>query len=291
MADRFKVYHKKSAGDPSLALPEGHWHLATCLRSIVISDQADRPESLDNHDLMNGEKAYEFLLKIICGLDSPLLGETEVLGQFKDFFKKFENEFSSNILEMLQNLNRDAKKIRSQYLQNLGCTSYGSLLRKQLKGRQKPLTLIGAGSLAQDILPWFAKAENPVVLYTRTPEKYQALTQQKNVILKSYDQIDNTPKGGILVVAAPVTAEWVQSHFDLKQFYHVYDLRGDSLQDALQGDHIVPLQSLFASIEDNKRQAERVKEKAISAIRNQAHHLKLVERPRPFGWEDLWNYS
>lgn len=291
MADRLKVYHRKVAGDSNLPLPTGFWHLATCLRSIVISDRPDNPQSLEPYDLMTGEDAYEFLLKIICGLDSPLLGETEVLGQFKDFYKKYEADFSSAVRDILQNLNRDAKKIRASFLQNLGCTSYGSLLRKQLKGKNTALTMLGAGSLAQDILPWFAKAENQVRVYTRRPENYPELADLKNVILQDYTNIETPATGGLLVVAAPVSAEWLESQFDLNQFDQIYDLRGDSQTNPLKGDHVTPLHILFANIENNKRQAARIKEKAISAIREHANLLKTIERPRPFGWDDLWAYS
>ncbi len=291
MADLLKVYHLKQAGNPDLPLPKGYWHLATCLRSIVISDQASAPDSLQEHQQMQGHEAYSFLLKIICGLDSPLLGETEVLGQFKTFYKENEKNFSGPLRDILKNLNRDAKKVRSEFLQNLGCTSYGSLLRKQLKDKSVPLTLIGAGSLAQDILPWFAKSESPVRLYTRNPQKYQDLSQQKNLQLMGFQDMAGSSDGGILVVAAPVTAIWVSENFDLSSFDRIYDLRGESQTDPINEGEVVPLHSLFASIEKNKRQAERIKEQAISAIHKHADHLKLIERPRPFGWEDLWTYS
>ncbi len=291
MADHLKVFHLKTAGDTNLPIPKGFWHMATCLRSIVISDQAKRPAALKEHELMEGEEAYEFLLRIICGLDSPLLGETEVLGQFKDFFKRHEQDFSGPLRETLSGLNRDAKKIRAKYLQNLGCTSYGSLLRKKMKGQRVPLTLVGAGSLAQDILPWFAKSENSVHLFTRTPQKYQNLQEQHNVELFGYDNLKNIQTGGILVIAAPVEALWVEKNFDLSAFVHIYDLRGESKKDSLSGTHVTGLHCLFESIEKNRRQAESIKERAISAIKEQANHLKLVERPRPFGWDDLWTYS
>lgn len=291
MAERLKVFHLKSAGDSSLKLPEGYWHLATCLRSIILSDRCDHPEVLNQHDYMQGEQAYEFLLKIICGLDSPLLGETEILGQFKDFAKKNEKSFSGPIRDMVNSLLRDAKKIRSEYLQNLGCTSYGSLLRKELKDVSIPLTVVGAGSLAQDILPWFAKSQAVVQVVTRRPQKYIEIVQQKNVKLSSFEEIASLKKEGVLVIAAPVTSQWIADNFPLSHYQYVYDLRADSHQDSLVGDQVTHLQSLFSNIERNKRQAVRTKELAIAAIKKQVHHLSLIERPRPFGWEDLWMCS
>ena len=293
MCQGFKVFHLKGAGDPKLPLPSDYWHLATCLRSIVVTEaEGPLPESLKGHDFMKGEAAYAFLLKVICGLDSPLLGETEVLGQFKTFFRNHSQEFSSHVRDCLDNLNRHAKKIRSQYLQNLGCTSYGSLLRKEIRGGREALTFLGAGSLAQDIFPWFAKVQNPLAVFTRTPENYSDLIPgQANIQLYSYEQMGNHKLGGVLVVAAPLTAQEILSQWDLQAFAKIYDLRGDSEEDRLPGTHVMTLKSLFQNIEENRQQAALTKEKAISAIRQQAGDLSLLERPRPFGWEDLWAYS
>jgi glutamyl-tRNA reductase len=291
MGDQLIVYHLKQAGDKSLALPQGFWHLATCLRSIVVSNDRECPHALQPYDQMAGERAYEFLLRIICGLDSPLLGETEVLGQFKEFYKAHQDEFPSSLRQTFDSLNRDAKKVRSQFLQNLGCTSYGSLLRKQMKDPSAPLTLVGAGALAQDILPWFAKLNNPVRLLTRNPQKHQDLANQLNVELLSFEQISGREFGGVLVLAAPVSSRWVSDHFNLHTFDHIYDLRGESQQDLLPGAHVTSLQTLFANIEKNRRQAQRTKELAIAAIKERAHQTSLIERPRPFGWDDLWAYS
>jgi len=292
MADRLKVFHLKSAGDKNLPLPNGYWHLATCLRSIIVTDQEGFPDSLKKHDFMKGEVAYEFLLRVICGLDSPLLGETEILGQFKEFLKSNQNSFSGPIQQVLNNLTRDAKKIRSQFLQNLGCTSYGSLLRKELRGRKFQLSILGAGSLAQDIFPWFAKTGNKVRVITRNPSKYNNLLEDhENIELHSFENLSEHKSSGVLVIAAPLKAQWIQDNLDLSQFDMIFDLRGDSHSDKIQSRNVTSLKSLFDSIEMNKRQAAQTKEKAMSAIKEQANHLLLQERPRPFGWDDLWTYS
>ncbi len=292
MADRFKLYHLKSAGDSQLKLPEGYWHLTTCLRSIVITGDESRPESLNNHQFMGEEEAYEFLLKVICGLDSPLLGETEILGQFKEFAKKHESDFSAHIRDLVYRLLRDAKNIRKEFLQNLGCTSYGSLLRKELKGEDAPVTLVGAGSLAQDILPWFAKWKQPLQVFTRDPKKYQDLkAKQENIDLRSFAEMQSFVNEGILVVAAPLSSAQLNELFDLESYAMIYDLRGDSHRDTLNSSNVTTLKALFDSIETNKKQAAVTKKNAVTAIKKFANHLSLLERPRPFGWEDLWTYS
>ncbi len=282
----------KSAGDPALALPAGFWHLATCLRSIVFTEQESVPVSLQQYEMLRGERAYEFLLQVICGLDSPLMGETEILGQFKQFFKRHRGEFTVQVQEMVDSLNRDAKKIRAQFLQNLGCTSYGSLLRKEIRGQKRDLVVLGAGSLAQDILPWFAKTENKIRVYTRSPEKYDELFQsQNNLTSHALADLGQTAAGGVLILAAPVDGQWLSEQVDLKLFEQIYDLRGNSHVDKLPVSRVTTLQSLFANIESNKVRAHKTRESAVSAIKQKAALLSVLERPRPFGWEDLWAYS
>lgn len=292
MADKLVLFHLKSAGDKNLVLPDGYWHLATCLRSIIISENSVTPEGLEAHGQMLGESAYEFLLKVICGLDSPLVGETEVLGQFREFLKNHQGQFTSDIQEVVDNLVKDAKKIRADYLQNLGCTSYGSLLRKNMRGSNQKLTVVGAGSLAKDIFPWFAKSSAGIQVFTRAPEKHQDLAaSQKNIVLSSFSELPSAQFAGVLVIAAPVSRDWLESQMDISGFDHIYDLRGNSHVDVLSALQVTTLESLFANIESNKKQATQVKENAITAIKKRALNLNLLEKQRPFGWEDLWAYS
>src|SRR5207253_8864098 len=67
----------------------------TCLRRILFLNQVDNrsliaavesdqlsPATLE---IYRGFDAYRFLLEVICGLNSPLIGETAVMGQFREF--------------------------------------------------------------------------------------------------------------------------------------------------------------------------------------------------------------
>src|SRR5919109_355258 len=70
-------------------IPDGFTNLQwqTCLRRIVFlhrsepRDFADKPGS----QTYFGRDAYQFLLEVICGLHSPLVGENAVMGQFRQF--------------------------------------------------------------------------------------------------------------------------------------------------------------------------------------------------------------
>ena len=136
----------------------------TCLRRILFvhaGDSAAIIESIQNGELrlltievFRGHDAYRFLLETICGLNSPIVGETAVMGQFKEFSQraKFQTTPWGRFLRQLTlNLMMDAKRVRTRHLQGLGSQSYGSLVRQEVKGLPT-VAVLGAGKLAREIL-------------------------------------------------------------------------------------------------------------------------------------------
>src|SRR6185436_19814170 len=139
------------------------WH--TCLRRILFLNARDNHDILETIETENllppiveifrGQHAYHFLLEVICGLNLPIVGETAVMGQFKDFLQnaKLPNSSWGNFLRQLAtNLMIDAKRVRAQHLQGLGSQSYGSLVRQHVKG-MPAVAVLGSGKLAREILP------------------------------------------------------------------------------------------------------------------------------------------
>lgn len=282
------LFHDFSSKSDSPELPDGYWHMGTCLRSIVISDRPNRPDQLQSYKMYRNQEALEFLLQVICGLHSPLIGETEIFGQFKNFIKKNQEQFSDSIDQAMKSILKEAKAIRTQFLQNLGCTSYGSLLRKHITDGREPITILGAGSLVEDILPWFAKREGAISVLTRDPQKHQKLAEQYGRV--SLQAMHELPQrvGGVLIIAAPVTREWLQQNSSIDQFSQVFDLRGEGVQDPIFGPNVRSLKELFSDIESHRQRASRVKGFAMQAIEKSATRIEHREKIRPFGWEDLW---
>lgn len=286
--------------DPAVA---HQWMLFnTCLRKIAIGDihhlSSVYSELTPDDELYRGDEAFRFLLQVICGLHSPLIGETEVYGQFKNAVTTFEvpkTPWGVQVNRLFQCLFEDAKKVRNAHLEDLGSQSYGSVLRREMKGLKR-VHVLGAGHLVQEILPWLCKDETEIHVHCRD-------TQKVSVQLAAFSQIrvhDLNERSGLadaeaLVVAAPVTAswtaEWLGSNGSLKV---IADLRDDSATDKLQATasvlkaaSILNLTELLARVTDNQVQLEVRKEAALNAInqavRERARHVEY----RPFGWEDL----
>jgi glutamyl-tRNA reductase len=126
--------------------------------------------------------AYEFLLKLSCGLQSRLAGETEIFGQIKQCWQQFSRrdiQLAQQLHGTMQRLFRDVKELRSQYLSGIGSASYGSLVRRLLDagddcaGVSRPVLLIGAGQIANAVAPWIKGSE--LWLWNRSTDKAREL--------------------------------------------------------------------------------------------------------------------
>ncbi|MEM7646944.1 MAG: hypothetical protein AAF203_08550, partial [Pseudomonadota bacterium] len=175
---------------------------------------------------------------------------------------------------------------------NLGCTSYGSLLRKRLRGHEGTTHVVGAGSLVLDVLPWIVKNQNPVEVFTRSPQKHaKNLSQYKLSYFGTLDDLKKRETAEYLVIAAPLSAIQIDEMTNLKNYKVIFDLRGESVNDPLPVSTVIPLATLFADIESNRQQAQNIKNQALIEIQKSARQMSLLEKQRPFGWEDLWSYA
>src|SRR4051794_20418867 len=131
----------------------------TCLREVAFADDADdlpqganEAESAGTH-LLEGD-AYRLLLEILCGLQSPMIGETQVMGQFKTFLSSLDRN-QAWLNKLGQRLLADARDVRTEFLQGLGSRSYGSAVRRYINDCCHT-AVIGTGKLANEVLPFLA---------------------------------------------------------------------------------------------------------------------------------------
>jgi glutamyl-tRNA reductase len=241
------------------------------------------PELREGDEAHTGESAYALLLEIVCGLRSPVVGETEVFGQFKAFIDKQESEERPvQLINFLRRIATDAKKIRHDYLRDLGSQSYGSLVRKEVRGANE-IHLIGFGHLAQEIIPWLKKSEIPVTVHVRRPEQVE--TDLPVVSLADPKKI-----GGVVVVAAPVNSQdfavWLGEHAG--RLEKVIDLRGESQADPIRvSAPVVDLQEVMSRLANLRDTHSALIEKVRGEIRGLATAAAQSVRVRPQGWDDL----
>lgn len=271
---------------------------ATCLRQIDIFSGSEfsliRGRVRSGQELYRGVEGYRFLLEVVCGLHSPIIGETEVMGQFREFCAKTEfpaTPWGYFLKQMTQDLLTDAKRIRHQHLHNQGSQSYGSLAARYLKDIPA-VVFLGAGKLVKEMLPWLI-AEAEVTVVNRSRRSAEVLREEhpglKIADLTSSILAVGPPAQAALVIAAPLTsteiAEWVAGQGI--NFTRTLDLRGESVHDALTLPDVLDLDSFFALLEKERRRASDISARARQEISTCAEqHLKQMQC-RPFGWEDL----
>lgn len=251
---------------------------STCLRSLAFAPVSFKAEPQD--EVYTQQAAYKFLLEIICGLKSPIVGETEVMGQFKIFCQTWVAA-DPRRATLVQRLLNDAKAIRNAHLSKLGTQSYGSWVRKNLNAQAKSVDFVGAGLLAREILPYVQKLVPETRVHARNIERID-FHENKAVFAASGFQ------GGALVIAAPVSARQILAFVGEKMPTQIFDLRETDTEDPIQLDtQIFALHEIFAEIEKTRLLLQpRLKEvhREIGERSAKAFEHTLL---RPGGWDDL----
>jgi hypothetical protein len=185
------VIHRHKARGPLAPSPNspdafslsGAFYLDTCQRTLWVSmkEEFERAfETIDfsGYEVLTGVAAYSFLLRVATGLESQVLGETDVFGQLKEAWRKVSTELDADVDFYIQKIFEDTKEIRSRYLQHLGGVSYGTLVRKflQTKKNADPTLLVGAGQLAQSVGPFLLEQE--IWIINRSIDKAHALAEE-----------------------------------------------------------------------------------------------------------------
>lgn len=295
MFQELVVVHRKQAHSFNC---DGQWLLwQTCLRKVAFGPNTSLSsiELLPGDEVLRGDDAYRLCLELICGLHSPLVGETEVLGQFKNAVESWslpETPFGLEMRRFIRFAFEDSKKIRSLHLGDLGSQSYGSLLRRELKGVRQ-INVIGGGHLTGEILPWISKDGISVEVHVRNPERATEIVAKASGRAKVVKLNESAPTNlsGALVVAAPVSSEWLAGWLKTNSigFTTIVDLRGESVVDPLSDAHgpVLNLQQVMARISSNQEFIERKKQQALETVSEVlAIRVRAIEY-RPFGWDDV----
>lgn len=258
----------------------------TCLRKIWIVRSVEQFQTFEfSEDMMNRYKSYEaysFLLEIICGLHSPVVGETEVFGQFKDqIVKQVTNKHP--LFKLVRQLMTDAKDIRRMHLTHLGSQSYGSFCRRMILDK-KAVDMVGFGSFAQSILPWVEKDHIAGRIFVRNAEKEcSSVSKFKFCALSTLSDFYPSDVQSALIICAPIQAKDIEcGHYNL-----IIDLRETSTEDAIKHGNVITLSDVFAEIEKGSEYVLGQKQLALAEVQVRAKNLVNSVILRPFGWDDI----
>ncbi|MFM6929389.1 MAG: hypothetical protein ACKOX6_13055 [Bdellovibrio sp.] len=297
MEDILLVHRKSSKNFAESLQDSAVWK--TCLRQILFcrEDEVNNfLEVLEPEDkILRGEEGLSLLLEILCGLHSPIVGETEVFGQFRQFVdsrKTLNDTLFADNQKWLNFIMAEVKRTRAEHLVGIGSQSYGSLLRRYSKDMDS-VTICGSGQLAQEILPWVAHKRTVQVLCRECTKMRSFAEKFDNLSIVNYNEA--YVHGEAMVIAAPLSDARILELIAKQDTRPVviYDLRGEEnnlpalIQEKFPRVTLMTLQQFFAEIEETKKDRQTKIQQIKEYLMEKALAFAQRTELRPLGWDDI----
>ncbi len=162
-------------------------------------------------------EAVAHLFRVACGLDSMIVGETQILGQLKDafFLAQEEGNTGSLLNRLLQQVITFAKKVHAETRinDNPVSTSYAAIeLMKKVYGdlRGKHAVVIGAGKVAHLTCQHLHAAKvGRISIVNRTLEKAEAMARQFDGQAIAWSDMMEVLQGADILVSATSTHSYI----------------------------------------------------------------------------------
>jgi glutamyl-tRNA reductase len=165
------------------------------------------------HDVIEVEyhtNAILHLLRLSCGLESMIIGESQIIGQVKESYtQSLESDITNPFLDTIFTKSINVgKRARSETHINKGAVSIGSAavdLAKRVFGdlKDKKILIIGAGDMGKLITKSLSDLENgEIVVANRTFEKGVAVAEKLNGRAVSFGEIEKELEDTNLLITA-----------------------------------------------------------------------------------------
>ena len=268
----------------------GVFSLKTCQRHLMIAlgeieipspniSGAGRP---DEEVECRGQEAYHYLLEVVCGIQSRVLAESEIVGQFKQAYGQYlqSPKRQRELIQILEKLLKDAKQIRSHYLEGVGQKTYAAITRKLVfeQAIPKRILIMGTGGLAQDVVNQFKKRVEQIFVSSRNGQKLHEFCErhlayplkwEDEALYQEFAFIVNTiGQEGFVLFNRGFFRRWQALHHDPSLFIdlgHPSSIETElgSTQGVIDLDHIFRQSAIC---EEEKRQKIQQAKQAIRAM-------------------------
>jgi len=168
----------------------------------ILSEVLDHLPSAPKRDAacyrqQSGDAAAAWLLRVASGLESAVLGETEIQGQVREaLVRAQEDETVGPVLErLLQSALRTGKRVRSETELGIGGVSHGHAAVDVMRGlfddmQGRSVLLIGAGAIAEQAARALSTLPGARFLVAnRSPERAEGLAAALGGSTVGFDQI------------------------------------------------------------------------------------------------------
>ena len=161
---------------------------------------------------LSGHDALVHMCKVASGIDSQVLGEQEIFGQFKIAYKKATdiNIVGKNLSYLSEKAIQISKKARSETNIGLNSLSVSGLALKLVRNifenpHEQNVLVVGAGSLAQNVIEnLYKKGINKIKSVNRTIRKIK-LHNSYEIVSASLDALHDQLENADIVIASSST--------------------------------------------------------------------------------------
>ncbi len=160
----------------------GIFYLSTCQR-IIFAYEGDNDinlffsffqslvDKIPKYDIYYGEHAIQHLISVISGLESLVLGETEIQGQFRFSINKYQKYLSPTLTRIFSKIIQAGRNIRgSKYLKDGKISTIvivEEVFREQFVNAQS-IGIIGTGKMAKGVVRYLNNSYNGKIhMYTQ----------------------------------------------------------------------------------------------------------------------------
>ena len=177
------------------------------LKTLKIKDICD-----ESFYFLSGHDALVHMCKVASGIDSQVLGEQEIFGQFKLAYKKAKDIkiVGTNLSYLSEKAIQISKKARSETNIGLNSLSVSGLALKLVRNifenpQEQNVLVVGAGSLAQSVIEnLYKKGINKINSVNRTTRKIK-LNNSYEIISSSLDTLHDYLEDADIVIASSST--------------------------------------------------------------------------------------
>ena len=179
-----------------------------------------------------GDEALRHLLRVSIGLESKIVGESQVLGQLKHAFLTAQDAGTTGIVlnQAFKQALTFAKRMHDTYRINdrpisIGLTAIQELDRLGLDYSTKKVAVIGLGEIGQLVTKYaLQRPFESVMLLNRTVSKAQAFLTEDRVSAHGWDELEAVLADADVVFSAVKTDEYIIFPSMLKADAVVFDL-------------------------------------------------------------------
>ncbi len=217
--------------------------LSTCNRTEIIvfaEDNEITPKNLleetllvkniigfgdENYDEFYDEDAIEHLFSVASGIDSLIVGDSQILGQVKEAFQfSAENDFTGSVFNRLQLATlKLGKRVISETAIGQGAVSVSfaaiKLIEKYFNTlRDKNVLIIGAGETAE-LAALHIADKNPakIVITNRTEERGKTLAKKVGGTFIDFTNFKSELSEYDIIISATASNDFILTYDDVKR--------------------------------------------------------------------------